>query len=590
MSSNRDFDENVCYESSSDQDLALLDPASPSIVSDNDIIEAHQSKCAICHLEFSCTNVAAQDRISHFQKCWARFGDDLCKKKRLTYQYPAMESLVSRPGHSLSSLSPDGGHGEAISEILHIDGEETSHPIQSAVKMPLTSCLLCKYDFTHHRDKLDGLHHLMRCMNLLQPPNCPICLERFHDEKGRWWFKKDMIWHLHNCQHGGSLGVIARDDFEASLAALCARSEVVERTLMRDFGIKRHWDGRQHRAHYTTTRSAGQEQGGGVYVAGNSLLRKGIRFDEEGSLEITTCKKSTDPAVTALGHFRRFSFSVLKTSEWENLPEGFRVETVSSKTIPPPPTLPLRPTSLVPRIESEAIDFEKDDTIHESTSLPLQSQEMGGTTEPGQLLQSLVFPEYLSTPKVFETTTAPDVQDYMLLLGLPPRTPFLPQFVSEKSWSTKLQEGAKRKEVVEPPESHLVAKFQETPKSKKTDASNQLQNPSLDIHQDSKALPGSVAMLYTANLRSLGEAPIVTKKFSKSHKGLDSLARPPRELQARVTVAVPNATHLFPNRKRNFSAPVEIERKQVVYAHTKFLPNNRLIVFGEGIVPPRPSL
>lgn len=526
-----------------DEDVLLTGPDFDSVALDDNNIKAHQSKCTICHFDFSSTSTTAQDHIAHFQECWKDFQNGLQRKERMKRDRVAIKKPVSMAKQtSLYPLSAE------------IDSKADLGPNLSASGIPLTSCILCTRDLSNRRDEIDALNHRMSCMDKFRPTHCPICSERFYDDEGRWWARQDIIWHLHNCHHGGSLGVIAQDDFETSLAAWRARSEIAERTLVKHFGAKKNWGRQQHRAHYMEKMLSGKEKEGNKYSAGNSPLRKVIRV-EEGGREVTIWRKTAVPAWIDLERFRRSSFSVLEIPEEEKLSKGFCVERVFKKSIPRPHPPPL-PAPKVRETTSSVTNPERRDSAHRSLLLPIQLFKTNSIIELGQTLTSQVSPEVCPALSI-----------------------------SEDEESTKPHDIILRSKIVELDESHVVNGFQAVSKSDKPQIPNRSQNPTSNGLQYMKAFAVSVAMPCTAEFfgiqlhrpRKSVERPL------QLHGSLGSSVYSPGDVRTRV--AIPDAVHLFTKRQ-----PTKFNPTPIVYAHTRFLQNDSFIVFGEGVVPPRPGL
>jgi hypothetical protein len=284
-------------------------------------IQAHEPKCALCLTDF--TSESYHARVEHFPQCWKTLHSRVVPSKT-----PTMTSQLLSIDEESSTTETD-----TDPEDFESYGSITPPARIQPKDTPPTSCVLCATSLSH-LDDITAFNHRLCCLNTVRPIFCPICTQLFLSG-GELWDKVAMLWHLHNCQHGGSLGAIDKDNFDVLKAAWGGRQYVLENMLLRNFGKRGSWRPQDHSNNYRTKVKLGYMVGGEeMYAVDPTPLRAVATNLLDAGMEESKVVRNEQLDAISMEKFRRSKFAVLGSSGTKEMPEEFKAEVVEVWHIP----------------------------------------------------------------------------------------------------------------------------------------------------------------------------------------------------------------------------------------------------------------
>jgi hypothetical protein len=206
-----------------------------------------------------------------------------------------------------------------------------------------SACVLCAKDLSSMRG-VDIFEHRLPCFSAHNPQQCPVCKMSFenqpiHPTDPPYWRRREMVFHLYACQHGGSLTPVQTDDYEALIAAWRGQLENAGRIHSGTIGPRKTWGHRQHRRSVTTKKDFGIKEEGWLYLIEVSPLRTvqmvlpARPFKSDTEVETTTFEKTKLPDYVPMDKFRRSSYAVISLPQGEEPSEGYKTDEVVRETI-----------------------------------------------------------------------------------------------------------------------------------------------------------------------------------------------------------------------------------------------------------------
>jgi hypothetical protein len=107
------------------------------------------------------------------------------------------DDYPSTEGDSISD-NESSNDEERLGEASLSDDEGGNEDVPPA-EIPPSACVFCFKDL-ERLGAVDAYDHRARCLLNHQPDFCPICDLSFRTPTR--WLEKDIMWHLHKCQHG----------------------------------------------------------------------------------------------------------------------------------------------------------------------------------------------------------------------------------------------------------------------------------------------------------------------------------------------------------------------------------------------------
>ncbi|KAF3003521.1 hypothetical protein E8E13_005336 [Curvularia kusanoi] len=253
--------------------------------------------CGVCSIDY--TTASPEERVAHFNYCWH-------KNRGATPRHDGTED------HQQDS-EDESISDETISEVGVEAPTDSIEELPSITRPDPSTCALCSDSLVSLSD-LDAFHHRYVCWDDTKPLRCPVCLVDFSNVFDREEYTmEDILWHVHNCQHGGSLSVIDKDDFDNLLSRWRGRMHAVWRFYRADNGRgpgRENWTSRSHDRSYRRKKEQGHQFSLTMYVIPQTTLRRVELYDELGELKVI---KRVESNLRARGHvenFRKSAFTI----------------------------------------------------------------------------------------------------------------------------------------------------------------------------------------------------------------------------------------------------------------------------------------
>lgn len=333
-------------------------------------VSAGRPRCAVCGIDFTATD--RWRRVEHFNQCWSRVCNDTVSNNLHTGHTvgekapvsicvlcnTSLEGLLSIDAfehrvlclpslHPLPTVCPKcdtrfsaNGYSETavqIAEHIYVCSihpeDETFDEVQDAwcerqdARRNPANCAFCYRPLTD-LDAVDSLYHRRNCLERTKPAYCPVCFRNFPTR----WTPEDILWHVHNCQHGLTLSRIDKDDYELLEVRLAGRTQAIYRMFNPNtiggnvIGPRKSWGQKEHARSYRSKRAAGRNDDLGLYLTPSTNLRTAAMYAEDDGIGLMKRVRSIRAVWSNLERFRRSACCVYRMPKYGKMFKGMGSE------------------------------------------------------------------------------------------------------------------------------------------------------------------------------------------------------------------------------------------------------------------------